>query len=326
MAVSYVEVLVRLGWLSASGLSTLLRAWQSLFACVRPHLILAESSPTAVLAARLSDVPRALMGTGFTLPPAAAPLPTFLPTDARRQARLRELESSVLGAANAALHRHRGAPLTSLAELFRGEPRFLCTLPELDPYRRGPGEKYQGPMFGLDDCLAPAWRSAGVPKIFLYLKPEYALLGPLLEALGALEAETIAYVPGTSAARRAPAEKGGLRIYREPLAAHLLAADCDLAITHGGHGLSACFLLHGVPQLVIPLNVEQLITGRNLRRLAAGAVVHPTRHPDQVAAAAGCLLGNTQVRDSTARFAKNKAGNSAQQTVERIEEALAAHL
>jgi UDP:flavonoid glycosyltransferase YjiC (YdhE family) len=55
------------------------------------------------------------------------------------------------------------------------------------------------------------------------------------------------------------------------------AAECDVAVLNGGHGVVAELLLAGKPMLAVPLVLERQITGDALRRLGASAPSHPRR-------------------------------------------------
>jgi len=68
-SISYAEILAHAGYLSVAGITALLRGWQSLFSALRPDLIVAESSPSALLAARSLEIPAVELGNGFAIPP-----------------------------------------------------------------------------------------------------------------------------------------------------------------------------------------------------------------------------------------------------------------
>ena len=76
-SLSYAEILNRVGYLDADDLTALLAGWQELLRLVKPDLMIAEHSPTALLAARLEGVRRVALGTGFETPPRVAPMPAI---------------------------------------------------------------------------------------------------------------------------------------------------------------------------------------------------------------------------------------------------------
>jgi UDP:flavonoid glycosyltransferase YjiC (YdhE family) len=106
-------------------------------------------------------------------------------------------------------------------------------------------------LFGHDkkrpDCPAVATaRASGHARLFVYL-----YMQPCSGA------EVIAVIPDLDAdlARRHPK----LRLYRKPVQLAPLLAHCTLAITHAGHGTALNCLLAGVPMVLLPLHMEQLL-------------------------------------------------------------------
>jgi UDP:flavonoid glycosyltransferase YjiC (YdhE family) len=52
-----------------------------------------------------------------------------------------------------------------------------------------------------------------------------------------------------------------------------VAAQCDVAITHAGHGTTVSFLLAGKPCLVVPRFVEQGLFAERIERMGIGRIV-----------------------------------------------------
>ena len=70
---SFAEILVGCGYDSGAHLSGLLGGWLALFDRWKPDLVLADFSPTALLAARLRGLRRVSYGNGFAIPPRLTP-------------------------------------------------------------------------------------------------------------------------------------------------------------------------------------------------------------------------------------------------------------
>src|SRR4051812_48398912 len=66
---TFADALAGFGLADEQTLQVLLSAWDRLFSFAKPDLVIAEHAPAVTLAAR-GRLPLALVGTGFTLPPA----------------------------------------------------------------------------------------------------------------------------------------------------------------------------------------------------------------------------------------------------------------
>ena len=68
LPISYAEILFFYGYLDASRLVAMIKAWVALISLVGPDIIIADHAPTALIAARVLGIPRATMGAGFFHP------------------------------------------------------------------------------------------------------------------------------------------------------------------------------------------------------------------------------------------------------------------
>jgi UDP:flavonoid glycosyltransferase YjiC (YdhE family) len=86
-----------------------------------------------------------------------------------------------------------------------------------------------------------------------------------------------------------------------------VTAQCDVAMTHAGHGTTVSFLLAGKPCLVVPRFVEQGLFGDRVERLGVGRMVlaHDGLRFVKVLHE---LLGDGKYRASAQTFAVKYAG------------------
>lgn len=69
LTLTYADIIYNLGYAREQDLMSLSKAWINLFTLIKPDLIIADHSPTAVLAARCLDIKSSTYGTGFFIPP-----------------------------------------------------------------------------------------------------------------------------------------------------------------------------------------------------------------------------------------------------------------
>ncbi len=274
---NYAEIILRYGFLDYPGLKALVKAWRELFRHARPGIVLADHSPTALLAARTLGLKRAPIGSGFFNPPMVKPLPPMRYWQKASQERLERSDAIATRNANRVIADLGGAPLGSLADLFRGDENFLCTFEELDHYRgRGPS-KYWGPTFELEQGTEAAWPEGAGKCVFAYVKARYRDFAKILEALAGSGCRVLAYAPGISREHAARYSSPRMTISREPLRLKRILKSCDLAICHGGPGTVTAALLSGVPLLLLPTQLEQFLTARRIDEMRTGIYVDMER-------------------------------------------------
>ncbi|MGZ4958154.1 MAG: glycosyltransferase [Methylomonas sp.] len=312
-ALSYPGILQNAGFGEASGLFARVHAWQTLYQYLSPDLILFDHAPTALLAARNLGIPCALFGTGFYSPPRFNPLPAMRPWQPVAEKQLVAVESRILTVINTILQRLGTEPIDSVADLFDAEEDFLCTLPELDHYQQRSGARYWGPSVYQQGGIEPLWPAVGNKNIFAYVKHNYPGLETLLQHLRSSNWSVLVHIPGTTPAFIEKHNSGNLHISPHPLNLVQIAKQCDLAICHGGAGTTACFLLSAKPLLVLPEQLEQLLTGRNIAALGAGICVPMETKKPNFRALISELLTNAKYTTAARGFAEKYADFSPEQ-------------
>ena len=293
--IGFAQLLAGLGFGDDNELFALASAWRNLIRSVGPDLILCDYGPTALLAARdFPEVPRAVIGSGFCVPPdVAGDAPSDGDAKALRRpwAQLRcaasaadlaaalTVEAEVLDRANWVLEAWGRPPMQRLGQLFGDvAERFLTTFPELDHVRDRQATAYWGPVLSPagDGAEPPRWPDVSGKRAFVYLKATTAAT-EVLAALKSFGCPTVGYVDGLGAAARKALGSPTLHLAERRVDVARAAAECDVAVLNGGHGVVAEMLLAGKPVLAVPLVLEQQMTGEALRRLGAGDAAPPRK-------------------------------------------------
>jgi hypothetical protein len=250
-SLNYADVLMRNGYADPTAVRALVGQWTALIDEVGADLVVAEHAPGALLAARVLNVRRIAIGSGFSVPPLATPQPTLQPWFEVADAELVRRERAFAASINQALAGSGLRPLETAADLFADVERRVCTWPELDHYGERAGDYYVGPLADLDGGAAN-WPQGAGPRVFFYGR------GDRLSATVQIAVERgcrcLVYRPGPSAG----GEPQSPQVACLPGPADLtpLIAASDLVVCEAP-GTAMRFLLRGVPALLLPRQLEQ---------------------------------------------------------------------
>ena len=256
---TYAQNLLRNGYWHRDSLLNQLKGWLALLETWQPDVVLAEHAPSALLAARKANLPRAAIGTGFSLPPLNMPMTGLQPWFTLPEQYLTKGEAEFLDCVNPALRELGAAPLNAVADIFQGAMRLLCTLPELDHYGARADTCYWGPVTYTPQDLEAPWTSNRRDNIFVYLNPEHRFFSPIIGLLKEMQLPTLAFAPGLAETERQALKTQTLSITLRPVNLKTAATHCRLMIGHAGHNAGALMLLAGVPLFMCPSQLEQAV-------------------------------------------------------------------
>ncbi|MGH6932643.1 MAG: glycosyltransferase, partial [Dongiaceae bacterium] len=170
--------------------------------------------------------------------------------------------------------RQRPAPGT-LPKLFSAAARFICTVPELDPYRKQRHEPAAGPFSPVPPPM-PFPKKSG---FFAYLAADAPTFKSAVMGLAAVP------FPGSFYIRRPPDSivkmltGKGHHVYPTPAPIIDVLREVPLIAHHGGVGTTETALGIGRPQLLFPRHLEQKLTAAALTELGVGLA--PPREADE---------------------------------------------
>jgi UDP:flavonoid glycosyltransferase YjiC (YdhE family) len=272
---SYGDILLTQGWGEGPLLHESVRAWISIIESCRPGVIVADHSPTALLAARITGTPCTLIGTGFELPPAIEPLPAFRGVRDPSPDSVLRSQARVLANANGVLRDYGAPPLCALYELFAVAHCWLTTFRELDQYGPRAALDYVGPISALVEGQRLEWTAGFSHRVFAYLRPETPGVQAVVRALAELDAAVICYAPGITPAEVERLRRPGLAICPQAVLLEPLLPTASLCASYAPAGTVATSLLRGVPQLLIPAHVESQMTAALVESMGAGLLLRP---------------------------------------------------
>jgi hypothetical protein len=229
-----------------------IQAWQNLINLVKPDLIIADFAPTLVLAAH-KRLPTLVIGNEFTVPPPVNDFPPFreglsppshggacTPRDSVPSAS-KHRSSCVINT----IEQVTGID-TSLGQLLNGDRSLIFSIPELDLYR----EVRHEPIYvGIHNSPIPQNIGDQSGHKWAYLKEDWRYHSTVMEIL------------------QPQCEFGALEkvLYGKSVAIH-----------HGGPTTAIACLLAGIPQILLPRYIEQLIRATALVNLGVAQIIpHP---------------------------------------------------
>jgi len=279
LMLSYVQLLLAVGYADQLALQVALGNWLHLFNEYQPDLIIADHSPTALLANHITKIPAIQLGSGFEIPPLDH-WPEMLPFNSQQKLQLQDSEQQLLVNMNRALIVHGGLAMQSVTELFKNCHQLLTTFAELDHYPYRNHMNYIGPIYSVSSGSEILWTDTLQKKVFAYVWSGLPGLNHLMLALAELDIEVIAVIPELSNEALLLFSQPNIRIYRETINLSALLDNADLLITHSGFGTVSAFLKQGVPVMIIPDTLEQFLVGQNVEVLGVGLVMGSRRSQD----------------------------------------------
>jgi UDP:flavonoid glycosyltransferase YjiC (YdhE family) len=318
-AESYAEILWNQGWADRTQLWGLVQGWANLFRMFRPEVALLDHSPTALLAARITATPTALIGTGFELPPTENPIPRF-PHSEVSGVRILEAERRALANANWVLSAMKLRPMSALGELFDAGRRYLTTFPELDHYGPRLNEHYVGPIGELAGGEHMLWPPASNYRIFVYLRPGTTANRIILRALRSTEAAVLCFIPGAAADLVETFSTDHFKISSRPIQLAGLLDSADLCVSYAPAGTVTSALLKGVPHLMIPQHPEAELTAQRVTAMGAGLTTSGAQTESEIAHLLQRLLGESAFKARAGEFAQKYHDFDAARAVDLIVE------
>ena len=315
---SYADIMRRFGYHDRDDLNGLVTAWREILKLAGTDLLIADHSPTALLAARTLNLPAMLYGSGFFIPPRQTPLPNMRPWLPIADPQLLDIESKVLDNVNHVLGKHGRTELDTLAGLFDVAEDAILSFPELDHYeQRGPA-KYWGAIPSAGTGAHPAWPDVPGPRIFAYLRPEIRHLEALLEALHVLRLPTVAYCPGVDAGLLQRYAAPHLCFSTEMLDMQRLTAEAHVIVSYAAYASVLSFLLAGKPAFSLPFHLEQFLFARRIEMMGAGLLMDPEQPPVDMTAKMQRVVHDAFFTGNARAFAQKYAAFSQETVVSNI--------
>lgn len=318
LSLNYAQNLFRNGYCHLPSLKGNLKAWLSLFEIWQPDLIIADHAPTSILAAKLLEIPRAAMGSGFILPPCSSPMPSIHPWFSIPHHNLLVKEKECLNQINKALTALGCRHISVLADIFEGAELFLTTFPELDHYGPRQDIRYWGPVLSVENGIEPSWREGSGKKIFMYLNYHYRFLYQILTRIKEIGLPTFAVIRDMPEKAAKEWEGGNIKISTEPVNLKKAIEQSHFFITHGGVNTGSFILLSGKPLLILPEHLEQCLWGYRISKRKLGIMINWFSPRPDFSKKLNELLNHKNTLNAVSAFANKYKDYASDKTVQEI--------
>jgi rhamnosyltransferase subunit B len=276
---TFADVMQLFGYHQVQDLATAAGSWIRILEETAPSVIISDFAPTLRLAAATA-IPMIVLGSGYTVPPAHNLLPPMRPWDLSVPPESRMHEFALLAAVNDVCAKLRRPRVDYFSDLFQGDSTFVCTLTEFDPYGKVRSDVLAWPFNVPNMPEAREFCQRRGPVVFCYLQAGHPTLDALLDALGTLDCTCAIYIGGARPRDLVEKCAANIHLYSTPPNLGSVLPETSVLIHHAGLGTAYAGLMAGVPQLVFPVGLEQLITARGLAQFKVTVPVRATPPPE----------------------------------------------
>lgn len=316
---TFADVIRLFGFHDVGRLERKVRGWVALLDEIRPDLIVADFAPAVRLAAQ-GRFPMVVVGNGYTVPPEGRLLPPMRPWEEAVPAQSRAHEGELITAVNTVRGGSSGPPVDYVSDLFQGDATFVCTLSEFDPYRSC---RSTAPLWPFNVPVISPEEEDERDVVFAYFQAGHPALNNVLAALSLAGRRAEVFVQSADPRMLASRCSRNVGLHTKPANFASVLPRSSLLVHHAGLGTAYSGLIAGVPQVVLPVNLEHAITTAGLGAfgVARAVSVTPPPTPEQLASSFAEVL-----RSDGYRVAARQAAASLQQrrdpaSVERVVEA-----
>jgi rhamnosyltransferase subunit B len=258
------DILAQLGLDRPGCLAAMVSGWDMIFAAFRPDVVVADYAPALLTAAR-GRIPTISVGDYFSCPPYQLDrFPSLTGTPNAYD------EDALLDTVDADLASVGRAPLAGLPALFAADHVMVGSFAELDPYRPLRIGDYCAPSIKLP--LADGTGGGG-DEFFVYAYNRISVDNPIWAGLAATRRTVRIHMVDPAPAHLAVFKQFGCIYEPKPVPFPLIARRSCVAISYGGNGFTSACLVAALPQLMMPFDLEKLMTARAVDALGLGKML-----------------------------------------------------
>ena len=268
---SWGQYLGDAGFSNTDYLEHCIKWWHDTFTARKPALVVSDYSPIAQWVALSMGIPVVSVGMAFGQPPAH--LATF-PQLLKDHAGWHHDEGQLVENVNKATKAFGFKKLERLPQLYDVDRQVLMSFPALDPYAGEGREHYVSPVPNL---LSTCFEMASGDEILVYFSTTEINNLPLMAALASLDLPVRAYIPNLKDDQREQLQNAGIELLSNAASLSDVNQRTRLMLNSCQHGTVSLGMALGLPQFVVPQQLEQVFNARQVAKL--GCLKMPL-HPD----------------------------------------------
>ena len=283
------DILAQLGLDRPGCLAAMISGWDTIFAAFKPDIIVADYAP-ALLAAANGRIPSISVGDYFSSPPYQLerfPNLTGTPNAYDEDALLDTVDADLVSVGR--------APLAGLPAIFTADHVVVGNFAELDPYRALRLGQYCAPSVKLP--LADG-EGGGGEEVFVYAYNRIGADNPIWPGLAATKRHVRVHMIDPANDHFMAFKRFGFIYEPKQVAFPLIAKRSRVAVSYGGNGFTSACLIAALPQLLMPFDLEKLLTSRAVDALGYGKMLSFSGvTADQVTEAVNALATDTALAE-----------------------------
>ena len=313
---TYANLLNNIGYYDKNIILGMICGWYNLYKILEPQLIIFDHSPTALLASKDLNIKRIIYGLGFYTPPETYPLENMnIYQKLNKNQRIVD-EKHLISRINLSLKRIKFSPLQTLSDIFKTDAKIFRTYKELDHYLTRPKNSvtYHGLVGSSTIGFKPKWPK-GSKRIFAYLKPCKAL-PEILYLLKKYKLSTLVVCNDINKDFQKKHRCQHLEFSTKLYDQLKILDDCEFTITNGT-GTATESILAGKPVLMLPTNLEQLMTAHRVQEMGAGLYTHGS-NPDNLESKLKMLLEKDSFKIKAKKFSTKYSKYGRQVSLEKV--------
>jgi UDP:flavonoid glycosyltransferase YjiC (YdhE family) len=267
LTATWGEYLGDAGFLDAELLAHRIGWWRDLMGKLDISLVIADSAPCAMLAARSLGIATVSVGVGYLNPPWEM---ERFPVIAEGEPTFMHDEADMVEAVNRA-GAGLGVPkITYLPEIYRSDEHLVLTPAFLDPYRDIRHHPHLPPTTQI-----ASGNGGGGDEVFVYFSTEETRTPAIVDGMLDAAVPLRIFAPGADEAALERMRSAGAIVEPAALPAELIASRSRFVLHAGQHGTTCLTLGSGLPHVALPQFLEQHFNARKIEQ--AGVATMLTR-------------------------------------------------